>query len=125
MNVGQVILDRPWLFDKNVTIYGQSNMCQFEYKGEKIKLLSLRAKIRQLDQALTTSKKNKWINLISAKVLDKKNEERSLHFLGFAADSDVPSRLLLLLFFFTYCRGMFWAPTPFSSAIDNISLESI
>jgi len=27
MNVGQVILSRPWLFDKKVTIYDRSNMC--------------------------------------------------------------------------------------------------
>jgi len=39
MNVGQVILGRPWLFDKNVTIYVRSNMCQFEHEGKQIKLL--------------------------------------------------------------------------------------
>jgi len=42
MNVGQVILGRAWLFDKNVTIYGRSNMCQFEHEGKKIKPLPLR-----------------------------------------------------------------------------------
>ena len=47
MNMGQVILGRAWLFDKNVTIYGQSNMCQFEHKGKQIKLLSLRLKTEQ------------------------------------------------------------------------------
>jgi len=26
MNVGQIILERPWLFDNNVHIYGRSNM---------------------------------------------------------------------------------------------------
>ena len=30
MNVGHVILGRPWLYDKDVTMYGRSNMCQFE-----------------------------------------------------------------------------------------------
>jgi len=44
MNVGQVILGSPW-FDKNVTIYSWSNMCQFEYEGKQIKLLLLRPKI--------------------------------------------------------------------------------
>ena len=44
MNVSQVILGRPWLCDKNVTIYDQSKMCQFEYEGKQIKLLTLRSK---------------------------------------------------------------------------------
>ena len=29
MDVGQIILSRLWLFDKDVTIYDPSNMCQF------------------------------------------------------------------------------------------------
>ena len=47
LNVGQVIIGRPWLFDKNVTIYGRSNMCQFEHEGKQIKLLPLRPKTGQ------------------------------------------------------------------------------
>jgi len=47
MDVSQIILGRPWLFDKDITIYGRSNVCQFEHKSKKIKLLSLRPKIRQ------------------------------------------------------------------------------
>jgi len=53
MNVGQVILGRPWLFDKNVIIYGRSNMCQFEYEGKKIKILPLRSKAGQPKQIST------------------------------------------------------------------------
>lgn len=43
--VGNMILSRPWLFDLNVTLYGKSNTCVFEFKGKKIKLtpLSLKA----------------------------------------------------------------------------------
>jgi len=41
------------LFDKNVTIYGQSNMCQFEHEGKKIKLLSLRPNTGQSKQTST------------------------------------------------------------------------
>ena len=47
MNVGQVILGRPWLFDKNVIIYSWSNMCQFEHDDKQIKLLPLRPKTQQ------------------------------------------------------------------------------
>ena len=46
MSMSQVILGRPQLFDKNITIYGQSNMCQFEHDGKQIKLLSFRPKTR-------------------------------------------------------------------------------
>jgi len=45
MNVGQIILGRSWLFDKDITIYGLSNMCQFEHNGKKNKLLSFRLKV--------------------------------------------------------------------------------
>jgi len=53
MDVGQVILGRPWLFDKTVTIYSRSNMCQFEHEGKRIKLLFLRPKTGQLKQTST------------------------------------------------------------------------
>jgi len=53
MNVGQVILGRPWLFDKNITIYGRSNMCQFKHEGKQIKLLPLRPKTGQPKQTFT------------------------------------------------------------------------
>ena len=68
MYVGQIILDRPWLFDKDVTIYSQSNMHQFEHKCKKIKLLSLRPKIRQPEYTPIAPKNTKQINLISVKV---------------------------------------------------------
>jgi len=48
MNVGQIILSRPWLFNKNITIYGQSNMCE----GKQINLLSLRPKTSSLSKHL-------------------------------------------------------------------------
>jgi len=53
MNVGKVILDRQWLFNKNVTINGRSNMRQFEHKGKQIKLLLLRLKTGQPKQTFT------------------------------------------------------------------------
>lgn len=39
MDVGCVILGRPWLFDMDVTLYGRSNMCMFEFQGKKIKFI--------------------------------------------------------------------------------------
>jgi len=57
MNVGQIIVSRHWLFDKNVTIYGRSNICQFEHKSKKIKLLPLRLQIGQPEQMPTAPQK--------------------------------------------------------------------
>ena len=53
INVGQVILGRPWLFDKNVTIYNRSNVRQFEHEGKQIKLLPLKPKTGQPKQTST------------------------------------------------------------------------
>ena len=39
MNVGQIILGRPGLFDNDVHIYGRSNMCFFEHEGKKVRVL--------------------------------------------------------------------------------------
>ena len=63
MDMNQIILDRSCLFDKEVTICGQSKMRQFEHKNKKIKLLPLRPKISQPEQTSTSPKKTKGINL--------------------------------------------------------------
>ena len=52
INVGQVILDGPWLFDKNITIYSQST-CVNLIEGKQIKLLPLRLKTGQPKQIFT------------------------------------------------------------------------
>ena len=36
--MGHIILGRPWLFDKDVTILGRANSCTFTYEGKMIKL---------------------------------------------------------------------------------------
>jgi len=41
------------LFNKNITIYDQSNICQFDHEGKQIKLLPLRPKTRQPEQTST------------------------------------------------------------------------
>ena len=38
MEVGSILLGRPWLFDVNATILGRSNTCIFEHEGKKIQL---------------------------------------------------------------------------------------
>jgi len=67
MNAGNVILGRPWLYDKDVTIYGRSNMCQFEYERKKIKLLPRELKAEPSKPKRAAAKKPNIINLITAK----------------------------------------------------------
>ena len=69
MDVIQIILGRPWLFDKDVTIHGWSNMCWFEYEGKKIKLMPLRPIAKQPKP--NVPKKSKGVQLISVTELDQ------------------------------------------------------
>ena len=39
MDVGHIILGRPWLLDLDVTIYGRTNQCSFVHNGKKVKLM--------------------------------------------------------------------------------------
>ena len=71
VDMGQVILRRLWLFDKDVTIFGRSNMCQLEYEGKKIKLLPSRPKVGQPEKTPITPKQTDGINLISVKAFDQ------------------------------------------------------
>ncbi|XP_078445031.1 uncharacterized protein LOC144714201 [Wolffia australiana] len=36
MKVGSSILARPWLYDHDVTLAGQTNMCSFVYQGRRV-----------------------------------------------------------------------------------------
>jgi len=40
-NLGHIILDRPWLYDLDVIIYGRWNSCSFVYEEKKVKLAPL------------------------------------------------------------------------------------
>ena len=68
MNVGHIILGRPWLYDKDVTIYDQSNIYQFEHDAKKFKLLSRELKADPSEPKHTAVKKT---NRISFKLLQK------------------------------------------------------
>jgi len=41
MDVGHVILGRPWLYDLDVIIFERSNSCSFTFQGKKIQLIGL------------------------------------------------------------------------------------
>lgn len=41
MEVGHVILGRPWIYNLDIIIYDWSNSCSFTFKGRKIKFIGL------------------------------------------------------------------------------------
>jgi hypothetical protein len=41
MQACQLLLGRPWLYDRDVKIFGRTNKLSFVYKGEQISLLPL------------------------------------------------------------------------------------
>ncbi|XP_020258176.1 uncharacterized protein LOC109834550 [Asparagus officinalis] len=75
MDVGHVILGRPWLYDNDVTIYGRSNTCHFEHEGKKIKLLPSAPKTKQPEQKPIAVKKNKGVSLITTKEIRQEFEK--------------------------------------------------
>ena len=70
MDVDQIILGRPWLFDNDVHIYDRSNMCLFEHEGKKVKLLPSQPKNIITEKKSVAVKQTK-ISLISAKDIDR------------------------------------------------------
>ncbi|PKU61034.1 putative mitochondrial protein [Dendrobium catenatum] len=69
MDVGQIILGRPWLFDNDVHIYGRSNTCVFEHECKKIKLLPTQPKSTKEEVKPNSLKPNTGLNLLTAKDL--------------------------------------------------------
>ncbi|PKU80164.1 RNA-directed DNA polymerase [Dendrobium catenatum] len=70
MDVSQIILGRPWLFDNDVHIYGRTNTCVFEHNGKKIKLIPSQPKTDKGDSKTTPPKNNKDLHLVTAKEMD-------------------------------------------------------
>jgi hypothetical protein len=79
MDVGHVILGRPWLYDLDLTIFGRSNSCSFTFQGKKIQLIGLPPRSNDDSQ-----KKNKvkegWLNITSPREFDKEIYEESVVF---------------------------------------------
>uniref|UniRef100_A0A2N9ICA7 Integrase catalytic domain-containing protein n=1 Tax=Fagus sylvatica TaxID=28930 RepID=A0A2N9ICA7_FAGSY len=70
MDVGHVILGRPWLYDLDVTIYGRTNSCSFTFKGKKIKLNPLQP--RHITEGKKREEsKGKGLHIISPKVTER------------------------------------------------------
>ena len=66
-----MILGRPWLFDMDVTLWGKYNICTFNYEGQRIKLISSQPKSKQEEKRSLDTRKEKKLNLISPKEIEK------------------------------------------------------
>jgi uncharacterized ubiquitin-like protein YukD len=50
MDVGHIILGRPWLYDLDVTFHGRSNLCSFVFEVKKIKITPLQPKLIKVNK---------------------------------------------------------------------------
>ena len=70
MDVGHIILGRPWLYDLDVTLHGRSNSCSFMFEGKKIVLNPLKPKPIDMSKK-TEAPKAKGMNIISPKAFER------------------------------------------------------
>ena len=70
MDVGSIILGRPWLFDLDVTLFGRSNSCTFVYKVQKIRINPIEPKPKAPFKKSKISEKPKSLHLVSAKKME-------------------------------------------------------
>ena len=91
MDVGHIILGRPWLFDLDVTIYGRSNSCSFLFENKRIKLnpLQPRPASKQKKQNPTN---NRGLNIISPKEFEREVNGQSILFAVVAHETSTGSQ---------------------------------
>ena len=84
MDVGHFILGRPWIYDLDVTNFGRTNICVFNFKEKKVKLHPLPPKDKtskkESEEKASTSapkSKTKSLHILSASELQANLEERT------------------------------------------------
>ncbi|CAL9029034.1 unnamed protein product [Prunus brigantina] len=83
MDVSHILLGRPWIYDYNVTILGQENICSFIHKGKKITMKPLQPKL--VYQSIPNKEKQ-----------DKVGKTKALHIITLKEckeDAEVPSQV--------------------------------
>ena len=70
MDVGHIILGRPWLYDLDVTLHGRFNSYSFLFEGKKIMLNPLKPKPIDISKK-TETPKAKSLNIISLKAFER------------------------------------------------------
>ena len=79
MDVGHIILGRPWLYDLDVTLHGRSNSCSFMFEGKKLELNPLKPKPIDMSKK-TKAPKAKGLNIISPKAFESVAIQESIVF---------------------------------------------
>ena len=79
MDVGHIILGRPWLYDLDVTLHRRSNSCSFLFEGKKIVLNPLKPKPIDMSKK-TEAPKAKGLNIISPKTFERVVVQESIVF---------------------------------------------
>uniref|UniRef100_A0A2N9H5T6 Reverse transcriptase n=1 Tax=Fagus sylvatica TaxID=28930 RepID=A0A2N9H5T6_FAGSY len=91
MDVGHIILGRPWLYDLDVTLHGRSNSCSFVFEGKKIKLTPLQPKPIEVNKKREVMAP-KGLNIISHKAFERVANQESV-VLVLVAREDLPDQL--------------------------------
>ncbi|GFZ18557.1 hypothetical protein Acr_27g0002960 [Actinidia rufa] len=91
MDVGHIILGRPWLFDMDVTIYGRSNSCSFLFENKRIKLNPLQPKPSS-KQKKENPTNGKDLNIISPKEFEREINDQSILFVVVVHDASTESQ---------------------------------
>ena len=80
MDVGSIILGRPWLFDVDATIFGKSNSCVFTFEGCKIRIKPMEPKPKPTPKNHKATDTRKAIHLVTAKVFEREVKNEPLAF---------------------------------------------
>ena len=80
MDVGSIILGRPWLYDLDATLYGRSNSCVFIYKGHKIMINPMESKPKASFKKNNVPNKPKSLHLVDAKTMERDVKKKSIIF---------------------------------------------
>ena len=79
MDVGHIILGRPWFYDLDVTLHGRSKSRSFLFKSKKIVLNPLKPKPINMSKK-TETPKAKGLNIISPKAFERVTVQESIVF---------------------------------------------
>ena len=91
MDVGHIILGRPWLYDLDVTHHGRSNSCSFMFEGKKIVLNPLKPKPIDMSKKIEAPKA-KGLNIISPKAFERVIVQESIVFVLVVMEFHVETR---------------------------------
>ena len=91
MDVGHIILGRPWLYDLDVIHHGRSNSCSFMFEGKKIVLNPLKPKPIDMSKKIEAPKA-KGLNIISPKAFERVIVQESIVFVLVVMEFHVETR---------------------------------